>query len=117
MGNAQSGGGAPGGAPTPSSPPPSTGAPAPPPCTLLAIRGDRFGLRNIAKGTAVADLRRVFVPVYLFHRYQVDAVVKQVGGVDYGYAVSGGGHGTEIALRQTECLSQRFPQHRGQYFA
>jgi len=51
----------------------------------------RFGLNNIPKGAPVADLRRVFVPVYLFHRYQVDAVVKQVGGVDYGYPVSGGG--------------------------
>jgi len=51
----------------------------------------RFGLNNIPKGAAVADLRRVFAPIYLFHRYQVDAVVKQVGGVDYAYAVSGGG--------------------------
>lgn len=51
----------------------------------------RFGLNNIPKGAPVADLRRVFVPVYLFHRYQADAVVKQVGGVDYGYPVSGGG--------------------------
>lgn len=51
----------------------------------------RFGLSNIADGAAVADLRRVYVPIYLFQRYQVDAVVKQVGGVDYSYAVKGGG--------------------------
>lgn len=56
---------------------------------------ERFGLRNIAKGAPVADLRRVFAPIYLFHRYQVDAVVKQIGGVDYGYPVNGGGQ--EIA--------------------
>lgn len=68
---------------------------------VLAVRRialSRFGLRNIARGAAVADLRRVFVPVYLFHRYQVDAVVKQVGGVDYGYAVSGGGQEAARAI-------------------
>jgi len=61
---------------------------------VLAVRKialGRFGLDNIAKGAPVADLRRVYVPIYLFHRYQVDAVVKQVGGVDYAYAVNGGG--------------------------
>jgi len=62
---------------------------------VLAVRRvalDRFGLKNIPAGAPVADLRRVFVPVYLFHRYQVDAAVKLVGGVDYSYAVNGGGH-------------------------
>ncbi|TAJ71400.1 MAG: DUF5117 domain-containing protein [Phenylobacterium sp.] len=62
----------------------------------IALR--RFGLHNIAKGAPVADLRRVFVPVYLFHRYQVDAVVKQVGGVDYAYAVNGGGQEAARAI-------------------
>ncbi|MFN4176703.1 zinc-dependent metalloprotease [Phenylobacterium sp.] len=52
---------------------------------------DRFGLQNIPKGAPVADLRRVFVPIYLFHRYQLDAAVKQIGGVDYAYAVRGDG--------------------------
>ncbi len=69
---------------------------------VLAVRKialDRFGLNNIPKGAAVADLRRVFAPIYLFHRYQVDAVVKQVGGVDYAYAVNGEGreHAKPIA--------------------
>lgn len=61
---------------------------------VLAVRKialDRFGLNNIPKGAPVADLKRVFAPIYLFHRYQVDAVVKQVGGVDYAYAVNGEG--------------------------
>lgn len=58
----------------------------------------RFGLNNIPKGAPVADLRRVFVPIYLFHRYQVDAVVKQVGGVDYGYPVAGGGQERALVI-------------------
>ncbi|KQS56596.1 hypothetical protein ASG17_08655 [Brevundimonas sp. Leaf363] len=52
---------------------------------------DRFGLRNLPEGAAVNDLRRRLVPIYLFHRYQVDAVAKLVGGIDYGYPVAGGG--------------------------
>lgn len=61
---------------------------------VMAVRRialDTFGLRNIAPGAAVADLRRVIVPIYLFHRYQVDGAVKLVGGVDYSYAVNGDG--------------------------
>jgi hypothetical protein len=62
---------------------------------VLAVRKialARFGRGNIPAGAPVADLRRVFVPVYLFHRYQIDAAVKQVGGVDFSYAVNGEGH-------------------------
>jgi hypothetical protein len=62
---------------------------------VMAVRRialDRFGLRNIVKGAAVADLRRVIVPIYLYHRYQVDGAIKQIGGVDYSYAVAGDGH-------------------------
>lgn len=52
---------------------------------------DRFGLRNLARGAAVNDLRRRLVPIYLYHRYQVDAVSKLIGGLDYGYPVAGDG--------------------------
>jgi hypothetical protein len=33
----------------------------------------------------------VIVPIYLFHRYEVDAVAKSVGGVDFAYAMRGDG--------------------------
>jgi hypothetical protein len=50
---------------------------------------DRFGLAALKPGVAVADLKRKYVPIYLLHRYQVDAASKLVGGVDYTYAVKG----------------------------
>lgn len=53
---------------------------------------DRFGLDNLPAGAAAADLRRMIVPIYLFHRYQVTAASKLIGGVDYSYAVKGDGH-------------------------
>lgn len=60
----------------------------------LAVRRialSRFGLGNLPAGAPAADLRRVIVPIYLYHRYQATAVGRQIGGVDYGYAVSGDG--------------------------
>jgi len=49
----------------------------------------RFGTDNLPKGAPVADLRRRIVPIYLFHRYQIAAVAKRVGGVRFGYPVKG----------------------------
>ncbi|CAN5162314.1 zinc-dependent metalloprotease [soil metagenome] len=58
---------------------------------IRRIALDRFGLNNLPAGSAVNDLRRRLVPIYLYHRYQVDAGSKLVGGVDYGYPVAGDG--------------------------
>ena len=51
----------------------------------------QFGENNITKGTPMAMIEDVLVPVYLFHRYQVEAVAKQVGGLNYSYALKGDG--------------------------
>lgn len=48
-----------------------------------------FGEKNIPEGTPMAYLENVLVPLYLAHRYQVEAVSKIVGGVNYSYAVRG----------------------------
>ena len=50
-----------------------------------------FGLSALSPGEPVANLRRRFVPLWLLHRYQLVAAAKQIGGVDFVYAVSGGG--------------------------
>ncbi len=55
----------------------------------LAVRAhalERFGADRIASGRPLADLREVLVPIYLYHRYQVDAAAKLVGGVEFRYA-------------------------------
>ena len=54
----------------------------------VALR--RFGASNLANGRPVAELEEVFVPLYLHHRYQVDAAVKMVGGVLYEHEVNNG---------------------------
>ena len=50
-----------------------------------------FGLGALSPGEPVANLRRRFVPLWLLHRYQLVAAAKQIGGVDFVYAVNGGG--------------------------
>ncbi len=47
--------------------------------------------KNIPLGTPMAYLEEVLVPVYLYHRYQVEAVSKSLGGLDYRYALRGDG--------------------------
>jgi hypothetical protein len=62
---------------------------------LMTVRRaaiDRFGVGVLRPGEAVENMRRKFVPIWLLHRYQVDAAAKLIGGYDFGYAVAGGGH-------------------------
>ena len=53
----------------------------------------RFGERNVAVGRPLALLQETLAPVYLWHRYQVEATAKAIGGIDYTYAVRGAGDG------------------------
>ncbi|MBT0670074.1 zinc-dependent metalloprotease [Novosphingobium profundi] len=50
-----------------------------------------FGPGVLHAGEPMADLRRKFVPLWLLHRYEVDAVGKLLGGVEYTYALAGDG--------------------------
>ncbi|GJM36515.1 MAG: hypothetical protein DHS20C18_55160 [Saprospiraceae bacterium] len=50
-----------------------------------------FGENNIPTGSPMATLENVLVPLYLAHRYQVEAVCKLIGGVQYAYTVRGDG--------------------------
>jgi len=47
----------------------------------------QFGLRNIPVGTPLAELEEMLVPLYLHHRYQLEAAAKSIGGLDYTYSV------------------------------
>lgn len=49
----------------------------------------RFGERNLAPGRPLALLQEVLAPIYFWHRYQVEATAKALGGLDYDYAVRG----------------------------
>jgi hypothetical protein len=46
-----------------------------------------FGLGNVPAGTPLSLLEAKLLPLYLHHRYQLEAAVKSLGGVYYTYAV------------------------------
>jgi hypothetical protein len=62
----------------------------------------RFGPEALPAGEPLADLRRAFVPIWLLHRYQVEAAAKMLGGVDFTYGVSGAGSEQAKALPAAE---------------
>lgn len=60
---------------------------------ILKIRKtamDYFSEDNIRTHEPYTLLEDVFVPLYFLHRYQTEAAVKIIGGLDYNYAVKGG---------------------------
>jgi hypothetical protein len=58
---------------------------------VRAIALKNFGPGALAPGRPTSDLNAVIVPIYLYHRYQVDAAAKFIGGLDFRYAVTGAG--------------------------
>ncbi|MCA1619328.1 MAG: zinc-dependent metalloprotease [Acidobacteria bacterium] len=73
----------------------------------------QFGLGNVPAGTPLSLLEAKLLPLYLHHRYQLQAAVKTVGGLHYTYAVKTAGGGTSPAevqrvvpaARQREALA------------
>ncbi|HJP94765.1 MAG TPA: zinc-dependent metalloprotease [Pyrinomonadaceae bacterium] len=51
----------------------------------------RFGENNIREGEPMATIEDVLVPIYMYHRYQVEAAAKLVGGQDYTFSLKGKG--------------------------
>lgn len=49
----------------------------------------RFNERNIRVGEPVALLQERFVPVYMMHRFAINAVSKTIGGMEYSNAIRG----------------------------
>ena len=48
-----------------------------------------LSLDHLRQGEPYSSLEDRMVPIYLLHRYQIEAVAKMIGGVDYDYAVKG----------------------------
>lgn len=63
-----------------------------------------FGLRSLSPGADKADLHAVIVPVYLWHRYQVEAAAKLLGGLYFQYGRAGDATGP---LTRPDAAAQR----------
>ena len=60
----------------------------------LAVRQialNNFAEDRIHEGQPIADLNKVFVPIYLYHRYQTAAVAKMIGGMRFNNSLRGDG--------------------------
>ncbi|MFD2564725.1 zinc-dependent metalloprotease [Aquimarina rubra] len=79
---------------------------------VLTIRENairNFSKDNIRTGEPYSVLEDVFVPLYFFHRYQTEAAVKLIGGLNYNYATKGDGQTIVEVIsekEQKEALNQ-----------
>ena len=61
---------------------------------LLKVRAramQRFSERNVRLDRPMATIEEVLVPIYLLHRFQIQAVGKLIGGSDFSYTLRGDG--------------------------
>lgn len=59
---------------------------------------ERFGAARLHAGQSRSRLQEVFVPLYLYHRYQLEAAGRLIGGVLYDHAVEGGFHSGQAVM-------------------
>jgi hypothetical protein len=58
---------------------------------IRAVALQQFGENAIKPGTPMAQLEETLVPLYLLHRYQTEAAIKLIAGLDYRYNLRGDG--------------------------
>ena len=67
-----------------------------------------FGLNTIKQGEELFKLEQILTPIYMFHRYQTEAVSKLIAGVDYRYASKGDADAENTMVsgqKQTQALA------------
>ena len=68
---------------------------------MLDIRAKalaRFNANVIRPGAPMAQLADTLVPLYLLHRYQTEAAIKEIGGLNYTYQLRGDGSANPTIL-------------------
>jgi hypothetical protein len=69
---------------------------------------NNFGVSNLKHGRNWSDLEEILVPVYYFHRFQIQAAAKWLGGVNYEYSTKGeNGNSTGSQLQVISGKKQR----------
>ena len=61
-----------------------------------------FGPGALSEGRPLSELNAVIVPIYLYHRYQVEAAAKSIGGLDFRYHVKGEGEAPAVPVAAAE---------------
>ena len=79
-----------------------------------------FSEYNIRKNQPFSVLEDVFVPLYFLHRYQTEAAVKLIGGLEYNYATRGDNQTivNQIGyLQQSDALNSVFRTIKAEFLA
>lgn len=63
---------------------------------------DRFGEGNLRDRESYRALQTKFVPLYLYHRYQLQAAAKFIGGMDFVYRHKGDARKAPVFVSQAE---------------
>ena len=69
---------------------------------IRSIALKNFSEKRIPIGTSMASLEEVIVPIYLFHRYQIEAAAKVLGGVYYNHSIRGEGQNIHEIVKPGE---------------
>ena len=60
---------------------------------------NRIGENTIRTGAPMATIEEPLVPIYMYHRYAVEAAASMIGGQDFIYAMRGDGrHADEVGV-------------------
>jgi len=70
--------------------------------TVRAAALARFGEGAVREGTPMAQLEETLVPLYLLHRYQTEATIKVIGGLNYEYNLRGDGQAAPTIVAPEE---------------
>ncbi|HTW63496.1 MAG TPA: zinc-dependent metalloprotease [Bryobacteraceae bacterium] len=68
---------------------------------------NRMGERTIREGAPMATIEEALVPIFMYHRYSVEAAASSIGGQEYIYAMRGDGRTPvqwETAANQRKAL-------------
>jgi hypothetical protein len=77
---------------------------------LLRVRQialENFSEKNVRIGRPLAEIEEVLVPIYLLHRFQIEAVGKLIGGQYFSYNLRGDGQPQQVsvaAARQQQAI-------------
>ncbi|MCW8875857.1 MAG: zinc-dependent metalloprotease [Kangiellaceae bacterium] len=76
---------------------------------IRSVALSNFGARNLKRDRAWSDLQEIIVPVYYFHRYQITAVAKLIGGINYDYSIKRNNQARNVSVvkgeKQVEALN------------
>src|SRR5580693_7642643 len=77
---------------------------------------NRIGEHTIRNGAPMATIEEPLVPIFMYHRYTVEAAASMVGGIDYIYGMRGDGRTPvkwETAANQRKALDALPPRPPG----